>query len=84
MTDATIGHNSKAAKMAFVARLERLEDDKRALAEDIKELKQEVKRAEFDPKEITRLAKLRHKGQDDAKLALDTHENDMATLGWLG
>lgn len=77
------GDNSKAAKMAVVDRLERLEDDKRALGEDIKELKQEAKRAGFDPKEIAALAKLKHLGKEAADEAYEAYQANLFTLGWL-
>lgn len=77
------GHNSKAQLLGFVDRLVRLTEEKRTFAEDIRELKKEAKDLGFDPKEVDALAKLRMKGQVDAKLALEAYEARLETLGWL-
>ena len=52
---------------AFVERLEKLEEDKAAIAEDIKEVLLEAKSTGFDPKIIKKVLSLRK--QDAKKLA---------------
>jgi uncharacterized protein (UPF0335 family) len=50
---------------AFVERIERMEEEKRALLDDIKEIYSEAKGAGFDPKVIRKLVSLRR--QDEGK-----------------
>jgi uncharacterized protein (UPF0335 family) len=64
----TIGHNSVDQQLkTLIERIERLEGEKHDLAEDIKSVYQEAKRAGFDPKIIRELIKERK--ADPAKLA---------------
>jgi len=49
---------------SFVERIERLEEDKRALAEDIKEVYSEAKGVGFDVKTIRALVRLRKMDED--------------------
>ena len=69
--------------LSFIQRIEKLEDEKSALALDIKEIYSEAKSTGFDPKIIKKVVSLRTK--DSAKVAeeqalLDTY---MAALGML-
>jgi uncharacterized protein (UPF0335 family) len=69
--------------LSFIQRIEKLEDEKSALALDIKEIYSEAKSTGFDPKIIKKVVSLRTK--DSAKLAeeqalLDTY---MSALGML-
>ena len=50
---------------SFVERIERLEDEKRALAEDIKEVYAEAKGSGFDPKIMRQVIRLRRMDKDD-------------------
>jgi uncharacterized protein (UPF0335 family) len=50
---------------SFVERIERLEEEKRALAEDIKEVYAEAKGTGFDPKIMRQLIRLRRMDKDD-------------------
>ncbi len=50
---------------SFVERIERLEEEKRALAEDIKEVYSEAKGVGFDVKTIRALVRLRKMDEDD-------------------
>ncbi len=50
---------------AFIERIERLEDEKRALAEDIKEVYAEAKGSGFDTKIMRQLIRIRRMDQDD-------------------
>ncbi len=83
MTTPVPGHNRRAQLLAFVDRLVRLEDEKKAFSEDITELKKEAKGMDFDPKTIVALAKLKRKGQVEAKADLELYESYLDTLGWL-
>jgi uncharacterized protein (UPF0335 family) len=50
---------------SFIERIERLEDEKRALAEDIKEVYAEAKGVGFDTKTMRQVIKIRKMDQDD-------------------
>lgn len=58
---APIGHNSIAGDelRSFIERIERLEEEKRALSDDIKEVKAEAKGRGFNPKIIAKIVRLR-------------------------
>lgn len=60
-----IGHNGHLK--AFIDRIERVEDERKALGEDLKEIYSEVKSAGYDPKILRKVIALRR--QDAAKLA---------------
>lgn len=54
------GDNSGGERLkSFIDRIERLEEEKAALSEDIKEIFVELKRAGFDKKTVKKLVKLR-------------------------
>ena len=52
---------------AFIERIERLEEEKAALAEDIKEIFAEAKGAGFDTKTMRKLIRLRKMDQEKRK-----------------
>lgn len=62
-----IGGNAQPKLRDLVARVERLNEDKRAVTEDIKELFAEIKAEGFDPKIVRAVIKLR--AQDAAKVS---------------
>lgn len=64
---AGIGHNGIAADQlrSIVERVERLEEEKRATADDIKEVYAEAKANGYDPKTIRQVVRMRK--QDAAK-----------------
>ncbi len=66
---------------SFIERIERLEEEKRALAEDIKEVFAEAKGVGFDIKIIRQILKIRKMDRDDLdeqEALLDTY---MRALG---
>lgn len=68
---------------SFIERIERLEEEKRALAEDIKEVFAEAKGVGFDVKTMRQIIKLRRLDEDDRdeqEALLDTY---MRALGML-
>jgi uncharacterized protein (UPF0335 family) len=77
------GHNSKAQLLAFVDRLVHLEEEAKALSEDIRGLKKEAKDVGVNPKTLAALAKLKRKGKDDALHARDVYDEYLMTLSWL-
>jgi uncharacterized protein (UPF0335 family) len=61
---------------SFIERIERLEEEKKALAEDIKEVFAEAKGVGFDVKTIRQVLKLRRMDKDDLdeqEALLDTY-----------
>lgn len=63
---AEAGHNSVAGEQLrlLIERVERLEEEKRALGEDIKDVYGEAKAVGFDPKIMKKLVALRKKDAD--------------------
>ncbi|MGA3305008.1 MAG: DUF2312 domain-containing protein [Stellaceae bacterium] len=63
---------------SFIERIERLEEEKRALGEDIKEVYAEAKSAGFDPptlRQIVRIRKMDQDDRDEKQALLDTYMN---------
>jgi uncharacterized protein (UPF0335 family) len=61
---------------SFIERIERLEEEKRALAEDVKEIYSEAKGAGFDVKivrQIVRIRKMDEDDRDEQEALLDTY-----------
>jgi uncharacterized protein (UPF0335 family) len=50
---------------SFIERIERLEEEKRALAEDIKEVYAEARGGGFEPKIMRQIIRIRKRDQDD-------------------
>jgi uncharacterized protein (UPF0335 family) len=68
---------------SFIERVERLEEEKRALAADVKEVYSEAKGAGFDVKTMREIIKIRRMDEDyldDREALLDTY---MRALGML-
>jgi uncharacterized protein (UPF0335 family) len=62
---APAGHNSDGQLKAIVERIERMNEEKQAVADDIKEIYTEAKGAGFDVKTLRAIVKIRK--QDKAK-----------------
>ena len=63
---------------AFVERIERLEEDKKTVAEDIKEVYAELKGTGFDTKAVRTIVRLRKKDQaerQEEETILDLYKN---------
>jgi uncharacterized protein (UPF0335 family) len=62
MSEPTIGHNSGVAAgqlRSFVERIERLEEEKKGIADDIRDVKAEAKGAGFDTKILAKVIRMR-------------------------
>jgi uncharacterized protein (UPF0335 family) len=81
-----IGHNSKESAMSdnisaeqlrlFIERIERLEEEKKAFSDDIKDVYAEAKSTGFDAKTmrtIVRLRKMEKHHRDEQDMLLDTY-----------
>jgi uncharacterized protein (UPF0335 family) len=81
---ADLGHNSTIAAdhlRSFIERIERLESEKRALADDIKDVYVEAKGNGFDPKIIRKIVSLRRMDADKRYLEEALLETYLAALG---
>ena len=68
---------------SFIERIERLEEEKRALAADIKEVYSEAKGAGFDVKtmrQIIRIRRLDEDDRDEQEALLDTYKRALGML----
>lgn len=85
--EPAIGHNSETVSVArlksFIERIERLEEEKKALAEDIKEIYDEAKSTGFDVKtmrKIVRLNKMNAEERREEQALLDLYMNALGML----
>jgi uncharacterized protein (UPF0335 family) len=68
---------------SLIERIERLEEEKRALSEDIKEVFAEAKGAGFDPKIMRQIIRIRKRDQDDIdeeETLLDVYKRALGML----
>lgn len=71
-----VGGVAGARLKSFIERIERLEEEKRALAEDVKEVYSEAKGVGFDTaimREIIRIRKMDEDDRDEQEALLDTY-----------
>ncbi|TRW17030.1 DUF2312 domain-containing protein [Glacieibacterium frigidum] len=67
----------------FIERIERLEEDKKALADDIKDVYAEAKGTGFDTKTmraIVRLRKMEKAARQEAEALLDTYKTALGLI----
>lgn len=69
---------------AFIERVERLEEEKKTLADDIKEIYAEAKGAGFDTKAIRTIIRLRKKDQAERQEELSILQLYADALGMVG
>lgn len=84
------GHNSEAAHRfakdqlkAFVERIERLEEEKKALADDIRDVYAEAKGNGYDVKAMRQVVRLRKQDKDERAEQEAILETYMVALGML-
>ena len=68
---------------SFIERIERLEEEKRALAEDIKEVNSDAKGTGFDTKIMRQLIRIRKRDQDELdeeETLLDVYKRALGML----
>jgi uncharacterized protein (UPF0335 family) len=79
-----IGHNVAAERlMSIVKRIEKLEEERKALQADIKDIYTEAKSAGFDTKVLRMLIASRKKDQDEWEAQQALLETYMRALGQL-
>ena len=72
-----VGGIAGARLKSFIERIERLEDEKRTLGEDIKEVYAEAKGSGFDPKimrQIIRIRRMDKEEHDEQETLLDLYK----------
>ena len=82
MSDGT-GNLAREHLRAFIERIERLEEEKATLMEDIREVYAEAKGTGFDPKimrQVVRIRKLEPDQRQEQEFVLDTY---LSALGML-
>lgn len=80
-----IGHNSETVSGArlksFIERVERLEEEKKALAEDVRDVYAEAKGAGFDAKIMRKIVKLRKTNLEKRREEAELTELYMSAIG---
>jgi len=79
MTDTT-QPQAAAVLRSFIERIERLEEEKKALAEDIREVYSEAKGTGFDPKVLRKVVALRRMDPEERQEFEHVLETYMAAL----
>jgi uncharacterized protein (UPF0335 family) len=78
-----VGGIAGAQLKSFIERIERLEDEKRALGEDIKEVYAEAKGSGFEPKIMRQIIKIRRMDKeehDEQETLLDLYKRALSML----
>src|SRR6516165_2419006 len=75
-----VGGIAGAQLKSLIERIERLEDEKRALGEDIKEVYAEAKGTGFEPKIMRQLIKIRKMDKDEQESLLDLYKRALGML----
>jgi uncharacterized protein (UPF0335 family) len=94
MTDAQIGHNSEGADAAstsfardqlkaIIERIERLEEEKKATSDDIRDVYAEAKGNGFDVKALRAIVRMRKMDTDERREQESILETYMHALGML-
>ena len=83
---STIGHNSGASieaghLMAYIERVERLEEDKKTVADEIKDVYAEAKGIGYDTKIMRRIVAIRKQDQDKRREEEEILELYLQALG---
>ncbi len=81
----TIGHNGIAGEIlqSLIERIERLEDEKRGIADDIKDVYAEAKAQGFDPnimREVIKLRKMEESAREEREQLIAVYANALGML----
>ena len=76
-------NETKNQLMAFIERIERMEEEKAAVATDIKEIYAEAKNNGFETKIIRKIVSLRRKSKEERQEEEALLETYMASIGML-
>ena len=78
-----VGGIAGAQLKSFIERIERLEDEKRALGEDVKEVYAEAKGSGFEPKIMRQIIKIRRidkEEHDEQETLLDLYKRALSMV----
>jgi uncharacterized protein (UPF0335 family) len=78
-----VGGIAGAQLKSFIERIERLEDEKRALGEDVKEVYAEAKASGFEPKIMRQIIKIRRMDKeehDEQETLLDLYKRALSMV----
>jgi uncharacterized protein (UPF0335 family) len=78
-----VGGIAGAQLKSFIERIERLEDEKRALGEDVKEVYAEAKGSGFEPKIMRQIIKIRRMDKeehDEQETLLDLYKRALSMV----
>ncbi len=81
---AEVGGVAGAQLKSFIERIERLEEEKAALAADIREVYAEARGTGFEPKAMRQIVRLRKMDQDDRQEQESLLEIYKSALGMAG
>ena len=81
---ADVGGVAGAQLRSFIERIERLEEEKAALAADIREVYSEARGTGFEPKAMRQIVRLRKMDQDDRQEQESLLEIYKSALGMAG
>jgi uncharacterized protein (UPF0335 family) len=74
---------NKDQLLGYIDRIERLDEDKRAISEDIKEIYVEVKSAGYDTKIVRKIVSLRRKSREERQEEETLLELYMQSIGMM-
>jgi uncharacterized protein (UPF0335 family) len=80
-SSATLGSDAKARLRSFVSRIEKLEEDKAAIAQEIKDVFGEAKSEGFDVKALRKAIALRKRDRDEREREEAMLDLYLAALG---
>lgn len=84
MSEASIGHNVAKEKIkAIIERVERLEDEKKGISDDIKDIYSEAKGNGFDVKALRTIVRMRKQDADERAEQEAVLEVYLAALGMI-
>lgn len=83
MTETDIGHNAKEQLRSIVERIERLEEEKKSIGDDIKDVYLEAKANGYDVKALRTIVRMRKQDSDERREQEAVLEMYMQALGML-
>lgn len=85
MTEATIGHNAIAKDQlrAIIERIERMEEEKKVISDDIRDVYAEAKGNGYDVKALRTIVRMRKQDANERQEAETILETYMQALGML-
>ena len=83
MTTTDIGHNAKEQLRSIIERIERLEEEKKTISDDIRDVYAEAKGNGYDVKALRTIVRMRKQDANERHEAETILESYMQALGML-